>query len=285
MIAIKGYKTLVALAMAALMLVGCASSKKVAKDDDPTKVITPVEKAEFVNTLNAKRVGQKALTAKMNLTLASGGKDISVKGNFRVKRDDVIQLSLVFLGIKEVGRLELTRDSILVLDRINNQYVKAPYAQIPALSKAGIDFYSFQSLFWGELFLPGDKGAAPRDTDFTQKQVAKQVQLTHKDKNLMFDFIASVADGLLQSTKVSPTGTAAASVQATYANWAAVGGGQFPGRTELTLGAGASTYKATIALSDIKVNDKWDTRTVVNKKKYREVSVDGIMRHIMRLAN
>ena len=269
----------------ALLLTGCASSRKATKGDDVTSVVTQVvEKAEFVNTVNANRVTSQALTAKMNLKLSSGTKNVSVGGQFRVKRDDVIQLSLVFLGIKEVGRLELTRDSLLILDRLNNQYLKARYSDIPYLQQAGIDFYSFQSLFWGELFVPNDKGVAPSATAFRQERDGKAVRLTHSDRNLMMTFLAAAASGVLNSTEVAASATSAASVMSEYSNWMSIGGGQFPGHTILSLGTGKTSYKASIELSNIKENEKWETRTVVNTKKYKKVTVESIMRQIMSLA-
>ena len=48
------------------------------------------------------------VTSKMNLDLNLGGKSLSVGGSCNLKRDEVIQLSLVAMGFMEVGRLEFT---------------------------------------------------------------------------------------------------------------------------------------------------------------------------------
>ena len=94
------------------------------------------------------------LTARATISLKAGTKDISVGGSLKMKRNDVIQLSLTFLGI-EVGRMEFTTTDVLIIDKINKQYVRAPYSQASFLESAGLDFYSLQSLFWDELFEPG----------------------------------------------------------------------------------------------------------------------------------
>ena len=44
------------------------------------------------------------VTSKMNLDLNLGGKSLSVGGSCNLKRDEVIQLSLVAMGFMEVGR-------------------------------------------------------------------------------------------------------------------------------------------------------------------------------------
>ena len=47
----------------------------------------------------------QTLTAKASVAIQTGGKSISANGTLRMKRNDVIQLSITFLGM-EVGRME-----------------------------------------------------------------------------------------------------------------------------------------------------------------------------------
>lgn len=265
---------------AALLLTGCATSRK-----STTTTTTPAPTRSLVPLVNAQRVKAEALTAKLNLRVEAGGKKMSIGGNFRVRRDDVIQLQLVWFGIKEVGRLELTRDTLLILDRMNNQYLRVAYAQVPYLQRAGIDFYAFQSLFWGELFVPGGHGKAPEAKLFSQEATTDNVRLSHEDRNLALQFIAGVASGLLSETRVASATNRAIGLEGTYDEWTRVGQGQFPGRTTLSLATGGATpVTVTLQLSSIKANDKWETRTTVNTRKYRPVSVEQITKMIMKMA-
>ena len=61
-----------------------------------------------------------------------GQKDLSVNGTLRMKRNDVVQLSLTFLGM-EVGRMEFTPSDVLIIDRFNKQYVRASYDEVSFL--------------------------------------------------------------------------------------------------------------------------------------------------------
>ena len=90
------------------------------------------------------------VTSPISLSLATGDKNISVGGTLRMKRDDVIQISLVTFGILEVGRIEMTSDYFMVIDKINRQYVKAAYSDVPFLKEANIDFRTIQAYFWDE---------------------------------------------------------------------------------------------------------------------------------------
>lgn len=88
------------------------------------------------------------------MSLNAGGKDISAGGTLRMKRDDVVQLSLTFLGF-EVARMEFSPNDVLLIDRYNKRYVRAKYSDMKFLQQAGLDFNALQALFWGELFRPG----------------------------------------------------------------------------------------------------------------------------------
>lgn len=77
------------------------------------------------------------------------GADLSCTGRLRMLRDDVVQLNLTFMGMN-VGTLEFTPDSVLLVDRINRRYVYARYQDVTVLRERSIDFAKLQGLFWGE---------------------------------------------------------------------------------------------------------------------------------------
>lgn len=107
-------------------------------------------------------LSQQGVTASTKVRLSGvGGKDLSVNGKLQMKRNDVIRLSLRFLGM-EVGLMEFTPNDVLVVDRINKQFVRAKYGEVSFLRQAGLDFYALQSLFWNELFIPGQHTLRPK---------------------------------------------------------------------------------------------------------------------------
>jgi hypothetical protein len=67
-----------------------------------------------------------------------------------MKRDDVVQLNATYvLGI-QVGTLELTKDSVLVVSRVTRQYASFDYSELSSLLGRKISFEDFQDIFWGE---------------------------------------------------------------------------------------------------------------------------------------
>ena len=67
-----------------------------------------------------------------------------------MKRNDVIQLSLVTFGILEVARIEMTPDYFMLINKMERQYVKAAYSDVPFLSRGNVDFRFIQAFFWNE---------------------------------------------------------------------------------------------------------------------------------------
>ena len=123
-----------------------------------TKSMEEVRKQQFAQRVLDNAVYVDNITSKIDFTINSGSKKIEVSGKIQMRRDDVIriQLSVPILGM-EAGRLEFTKDYVMIVDRIHTEYVKGDYNKVDFLKNNGLDFYSLQALFWNQLFLPGEK--------------------------------------------------------------------------------------------------------------------------------
>ena len=138
-----------------LAMASCRSAKTV-EGSKPQAATKALDKQEMVGKVAAvSHADTRFVTSKVKLSLGLGGKEMSLSGNLRMKRDDVIRLQLVALGLIEAGRIEFTPDYVLVMDRINKQYIKVNYSEVAFLRESGLNFHSLQSLFWNELFKPG----------------------------------------------------------------------------------------------------------------------------------
>lgn len=273
-----------------LLLASCHSHKSAMKGGGAA-LPDAVNNAEavlsrIVENVNQNRQTEEYVTSKMNLNLSSGTKSVSVGGALRMKRNDVIQLSLVALGIMEVGRLEMTPDYIMVMDRMGRQYVKANYKDIEFMKEAGIDFYTFQSLFWDELFLFGDKGSQPNEKRFQKSLADGIVKLVNTDsRQMVLTFLADAASALVKQTSVASSKKAADAVlDWQYQAHTQLGKKKFPSQMEVQVNLPKKPVKAIISLSNVKANDDWETRTEVNTKRYKEVTLDEVMERIMKLA-
>lgn len=139
--------------MLCILLASCRSKKEVVSTtttvSDNTTIGVPPSQGNK-QPADAKQQEETCVTAKVRLELSSNGKSTSVGGMLRMKRNDVIQLSLVTFGVLEVARIEMTPEYFLLVDKMGRQYVKASYSDVSFLRDADVDFYTIQSYFWNE---------------------------------------------------------------------------------------------------------------------------------------
>ena len=103
-----------------LSLAGCKSSKKVGTvESSGTKAYN-----EFFASMQEQEFNFNTLSARLNVDLNLPDKNMSSRVDLKMIKDSVFQLSVQpFLGI-EVFRIELSIDSIKVIDRINTHFTR-----------------------------------------------------------------------------------------------------------------------------------------------------------------
>ena len=173
-------KRLVIVILGAALLASCRSSKKMAKDDRDVagakvETITPVKKAPT----------HKEISSKVRVKIvADDGKDLSTNGQLKMRWNDVIQISLVdpLLGVMEVGRMEISTDSVLVIDRVNKRYISDSYQRLSTLTGVPVTFDMVQDLFWEQVQKTGANGTVNYTIPFS-----KPVTLELKLGNINYD--------------------------------------------------------------------------------------------------
>jgi len=125
------------LFLTAVILSGCKSSRNVEKAPQ-----APVIKSEVPTIKN--------VTAKLDVSVKTKSDDIDVDGRLYMRYDEIIRITIVPYGIMEAARLEFTPNDVILIDRINKQYVKASYAELPFMSEKNITFKVLQQRFWDD---------------------------------------------------------------------------------------------------------------------------------------
>ncbi len=284
----KHFRYLILL-LAAILVASCGSRKKTLEASSGTLPEMMDNSASALNamvtSINDNRLTTQAFTSRMNLSLAAGEKSINVGGTLKMKRDDVIQMTLVMLGLMEVGRMELTKDYFMIVNRMERQYVKASYDDIAFFKRNGIDFYAFQSLFWDELFLTGGQGSAPDAKKFTKTVEGSNLRLVNSDaRQMVLTFLADMAKGTVRSTSfASKDAPDEVVLNWNYQDYTKLNKQDFPSRMQVQVNASSKPLSATISLSNLKASSDWEKRTELGKK-YTQISMDEVVNSIMRLA-
>lgn len=275
----------VVLMVVPFLLTGCKTKKTVVEPVKPLSAETMKER-DFLLQVGDNAQYAKFVTSKVKFSVKVGTQKLSLTGNLKMKRDDCIRLQLMAFGFVEAGRIELTPDYVLIMDRINKQYMKATYSSIDFLRNSGLNFYSMQALFWNELFVPG------------QTKVTDELLLSKMDVDMSGDdAILSLEDGKMQYRWLATKDQARvrmaniiysdqfrgnSQLNWDYEDFRTMGSKLFPCDHTITFSVPEKEVKLGIKLNTIKHDDSWETRTDVSAN-YREVTVDEILQRFMAL--
>lgn len=262
-----------------VLLASCSTTKSIKKSHS----IEGMTEMEFVESVIENAGDWKALTAKMSLSLDLEGKGVTkVSGTLRIKKGEVIQMSIApLLGI-EVARAEISPNGILVIDRMNKRYVEVSFAEVKALAKADLDFHTLQALFLNELFLPGKEDLTVRDaSSFKVEPEAEGIWLNVKRaKRFGYHFLAEAPAALLKESYIGLNGTPYG-LRWKYDDFRALERKQFPVDMKLAFEGGKKSVKAALALSRLSTNGDWESHTEVSKK-YEKVELEEILKILLK---
>lgn len=248
-------------------------------------------KIDFMRKVYDNEVYTRSISSKIKFTINTGRKDLSVSGSLKMKKDEVIRIQLTPFGLMEVGRLEFAKDYVLLMDRINKEYVKASYADVDFLQKNGLDFYALQALFWNQLFVPGEQkitDSSLKKFSVTFNDAVANAIVSLERGSMLYQWSADKSNGRLRSVDVTYSGKSSGKTTVTcnYGSFKPVGRKQFP--TDITLlmksnaVKGGSPISVNISLDGIDTDGDWDTFTSVSSK-YRQVSVQDVMNRLLKM--
>lgn len=288
------------LSVAVIALTACGAKKATVTDADTsaTNLVSQqkdeqaARKLNFVRQVSDNAAYQQNVVSKINFTLNTGSKNLTVPGSIHMRKDDVIRIQLFvpLLGT-EVGRLEFTKDYVMIIDRIHKQYIKGDYNRVDFLRDQGINFYSLQAMFWNQLFLPGAKKVTETelkqyDVAFGNKGAANTVSL--RQDRLTFQWLADQASALIQGADITYAGGShgTTTLHWTYGDFKAFGSKKFPHLQTISFKSSMSgqpkDVKVTLNMSGVTADSDWETRTTVSEK-YKEVSVEDVLKQITSL--
>lgn len=280
-------------------LSACATKKKMQTDANTsaTEITQDTrqpsqEQLQFAQKVSDNALYQQNLVSKLSFTLDAGKKNITVPGSIHMRKNDVIRIQLFvpLLGT-EVGRLEFTKDYVLIIDRIHKQYIKDDYNKVDFLKKQGINFYSLQSMFWNQLFTPGTQKVTEAELSKFNVEFNKKTNinsLTLKQDKLTFQWLANKAKALIEQVDVTYNGNTSGTTTLhwTYSDFRAFGSKQYPNKQTIafksTMEKQPKDIKVTFELNDVSADNNWDTRTTVSEK-YKAVKADEVLKKLMNL--
>jgi hypothetical protein len=267
-----------------LMLAACGTKKKAVQD---TKVPTAstMSAQKFLQKVNDNAQYAKFITSKVKFSVEVGNQQLTLTGNLKMKRDDVIRLQLMAFGFVEAGRLEFTKDYVLIMDRINKQFIKANYNQLDFMRNSGLNFYSLQALFWNELFQPGKSKVTDDLLNAYQTDlIGEDAVISMESDKLSYRWLADKDGALIKMANIMYEDKIRGNYQLNwdYEDFRANGKRVFPHTHNILFNTPEKSIKMGMNLNYLGNDEEWETRTEISGK-YREVTVDEILRRFMAL--
>lgn len=269
------------LLLTLLLLTACGSQKSAVKQTTSLPAATAFSEQNHMKTMLGNRLTVSNVTAKVKVSVSLGERTISTTGTLRMRRDDVIQISLVdpLIGIAEVGRMEFSRDRVLIIDRFNKQYIDVPYAEVSFLQRANIDFNTLQSLFWNELFEPGKSTPVAADFQFTDQ--TPTVFIDYKDRMLDYRFTTSTLTNTLSRTTITSPSDRTAKFSFDYSDFEQFDSRPFPRDMKMTFQMGQREASLAFSLSNVRSNSDWQAHTPA-PSKYTKADAEKIFRSLVK---
>ena len=274
---------LAAATMAIAMVAGCGSTRRVVRDTPNAQ--SGVQQQDFLQKVSDNAQHARFVTSKVKFSVEVGSQQLTLTGNLKMQRDDVIRLQLMAFGFVEAGRLEFTKEYVLVMDRINKQYLRVPYQQLEFMRNSGLDFYALQALFWNELFQPGQT----RMTDEMLKSYNTDMEgedavISMESGKLSYRWLAEKGSALVKMANILYKDRYRGNYQLNwdYLDFKLNGRKKFPMDHKVKFTTPDKEVKFEMMLNYLGADEDWEPRTEVSGK-YRQVSVDEILRRFMAL--
>lgn len=284
------YPSVIGVILLALTLSSCGTSRKATNDSTGTQQVTSsvFSASDYLNRVVQGRSAETNLTAKIHVEIQMGDKSVSTSGTLRMKRDDVIQISVVdpILGVAELGRAEFTQNRVLFLDRINKRYIDVPYSEVSFLQRADVDFNTLQSLFWNEVFQPGQTTLNAAAFTFSnaqgqQPRSNENVNIEYKGSLLQYCFQTAQPLAQLRRTRISSMRDKEGQFSFDYSAFKNFEGKDFPHEMVMQFVMGKQRASLSFSLSSLRNNSDWQTRTQV-PSRYTKADAEKIIRSLIR---
>ncbi len=132
-----------------LGMISCKAHKEIL---GPSVSNAPVIKVDIKDKLDDINKGQAdfqsiSIKAKADLNINNNSNDVSM--NIRIKKDQMIWISITAVAGLEVARAVITPDSVKILNRMDGIYIKKPFSYIYEFTNDQINFRTLQSILVG----------------------------------------------------------------------------------------------------------------------------------------
>lgn len=274
------YKNIVLLLLACVVASGFQACKSKKQIVHPVTLIENKENRELFADILANEFRFQTFTSKFNLNLATGTRSLSSKANLRMIKDKALQVSIQPLFGVEMFRLHVTPDSIILLDRMNKQYVQESIDDIKNAYPVGFDFETLQALFSNRLFVLGKQPLETSDYKNFEFKKASDMHYLLKTKNkksaIESTFTVNGKDRVTFTHLIQPQKNY--SLQWEYTDFVIMDGTNiYPSKMNISLESLRRKLNLGFNFTDTKINEKLEINISI-PNGYKKIAISDIIK-------
>lgn len=253
----------------------CKSKEKIIQADS---ALEHKANSKLFEDIMYKGLKFNTFSSKLSMTISTGTKTVSSKGNLRIINNEAILLSVQPLFGIEMFRLYVEPDHLIVLDRMNKRYVKETFDDLTEKNSIGFNFYSLQSLFTNNLFVPEQSSISASDyRKFKYSETSEQYVLSASDKksNIDYSFSINGNDQITLTQLALPKKNY--SLHWNYSQFSLMRDLFFPHEMMVVASTQKNKLNASFSLSDINLETQMDLETTI-PSSYTKMELSEVLK-------
>jgi hypothetical protein len=143
----KNISIKIMLLLFTVFIFSCKSKKNIVVSPTAT-ANSKIIKADF-SKIEANQAKFVTFSTKAATNLSINDKNYDVTLNIRIKKGEAIWASVTYIAGVEVARAMITPDSLKIMDRINNEYIKKSFNYLHKFSNDEIDYNALEAVLVG----------------------------------------------------------------------------------------------------------------------------------------
>ena len=266
----KSYIYLALMALLTLTFTGCHTKRAATENRES---LSRKQRSELLAPLAQYPTDVRFVSSRAAITLDYNGNAVTVKGRLRMRRDEVMQMSITALGLMEVACIEFTPKGAYLIDRVNKRYALLDYSS-GVINYAGINFNTIQALFWNRIFIPGEKEVWHNAENFSLNIAGTQCLVEpSRQRILKCKFYTDASCQQLQQTNLNLQQYAATW---RYGQFETIGTYTYPTTHDVSVSDASHAIGAHISLTEVSTTDTgWKSSTDLSR--YKEVDLEQLM--------
>lgn len=266
-------RTVLFAGLLALIAVSCRTSK--VSTESGSEIVDRLSLNERFDRVVASQGEWSRLQAPVKVSLLKPEK-FSLSGRVYMVRDENIHFSMRFIGL-EVAVVDITRDSVFVIDKYHKKYLAEPIAAL--LAGAEVSISDIQDILLGRAFINGDGNLSKGSLkNVGLKKDGDTWSITPKKKihGVEYSFIYNVADDVMNRLIVTADKR---KVEAKYDSPIETSSGRFMQTLGIETAAGKKLISVKVATTMKSV--KWTFRDEVlthDTEGYDRIGVKQILK-------